>query len=136
MRFVPASLPRFIRRYRRQAAAACAALCVLLVISALRPPAAETLATTEAPAMQSDEIGIPIALANPALAQTLRTGDVLDILTQFGSNTSVIAERARVMSTTEGGVLLIAVQKSQAAAFDRLAIDAPIVVRVHPPSLP
>ena len=136
MRFVPAGLPRFIRRYRRQVAAACAALCVLLVISALRPPAPDTVATSTAPSMQADEIGIPIALANPALAQTLRTGDVLDILTQFGSDTSVIAERARVMSTAEGGVLLIAVPSSEASAFDRLAIDAPIVVRVHPPSLP
>lgn len=86
--------------------------------------------------MRSDEIGIPIALANPALAKTLQRGDVLDVFTQFGSQTSVIAQRARVISTAEGGVLLIAVPQTQADAFDGLAIDAPIIVRVHPPSLP
>ena len=136
MRFVPDGLPRFIRRYRRQVAAVCAALCVLLVIGALRPPAPQTTTTQATPTMGSDEIGIPIALANPALAKTLRSGDVLDVFTQFGSKTSVVAQRARVISTAEGGVLLIAVPQTQADAFDGLAIDAPIVVRVHPPSLP
>ena len=136
MRWIPDGLPRFIRRYRRQIAAVCAALCVLLVIGALQPSAPQTTEAQTAPAMQPDEIGIPIALANPALAKTLRSGDVLDVFTQFGSEASLIAERARVISTAEGGVLLIAVSETQTQAFDRLAIDAPIVVRVHPPSLP
>lgn len=86
--------------------------------------------------MQDNEIGIPISIANPTLVNTIREQDIVDVIALDSLTPIVIAKRARVITTSDGGVLLVGVTPDEAMALTALTVDVPLTVQVHPRSLP
>jgi hypothetical protein len=86
--------------------------------------------------VQDNEIGIPISIANPTLVNTIREQDIVDVIALDSLTPIVIAKRARVIATSDGGVLLVGVTPDEGMALTALTIDVPLTVQVHPHSLP
>jgi hypothetical protein len=125
-----------VRRHRRIIAAILAGLSVLFIIGALRPPAPQPVPSTPLARIQANEVGVPIAIANPALVNTLKESDVVDVIALDSLTPVVIARRARIITTSDGGVLLVGVTANEAMALTALSIEVPLTVQVHPASLP
>jgi hypothetical protein len=125
-----------IRRHRRPIAAVSAGLSVLFIIGAIRPPAPPPSLTVPVARIQGNEIGVPLAIANPALVSTIKEHDIVDVIALDSLTPVVIARRARVITTSDGGVLLVGVTPNEAMALTALTVDVPLTVQVHPSSLP
>lgn len=107
---------------------------MLFLAAALRPADSQVMAPASVERIWSNEVGVPIALANPALIDTIEEGDLVDVIV-LNSPPQTIARRARVITTSDGGVLLIGVTTFEATTLSGLTVDIPLTVQVHPASL-
>ena len=111
-------------------------MSVLFIVGALRPAPAPPVVLQPITEIKASEVGIPLAIANPALTTTIRVGDIVDVLALNAPVPQRITEGARVLATSDGGVLLLAVSASDANTLSGLTIDVPLTVQLHPPRLP
>jgi hypothetical protein len=125
-----------MRRHRRPLAAISAGLSVLFIISALRPDPPAPITVQSVTDIQPNEVGIPVAMANPALITTIQVGDIVDVLALNTPIPQRVTQHARVLATSDGGVLLLAVSSADANAVSGLTVDVPLTVQLHPPRLP
>ena len=115
----------FVRRHRRPAAAILAALAALIALTSLRAPSTITSTPAAAPDPSMPRVGevaVPVELASPALAASVRTGDQVDLVTPGADGPRVVA-RARVLALpsagsglvgSAGATLLVAVPEARA----------------------
>jgi hypothetical protein len=110
-------------------------MSVLFILAAVRPPSPQPTIATQTVRVQEGEVGIPISIANPTLVNTIAQHDIVDVIALDSLAPEVIARRARVITTSDGGVLLLGVTPTEAMALTALTIDVPLTVQVHPHSL-
>lgn len=119
-------IPRLVRRHRRPFAMALAALSVVLFGLSLRSPV-PTPAGAVMSGLGTGEVAVPIVLDSPALASTLRTGDIIDVVrVSEDGRGSLVAADARVLETsTPGGmpdaVIVLAVDEARGQGLAELS---------------
>lgn len=117
----------FIRRRRRILAALCAGLAAVIALGAVRAPA-PTTTTPSAPVLAAGEVAVPVQLMSAAIAETLRSGNVIDLVAvpRTGEQPAeVVATDVTVMSvasnsgfgTTAAPVVVVAVPRPTALAI-------------------
>ena len=130
---VIARIQRLVRRHRRIFAMAFAAIAVLLFGLSLRSPA-PTAAGGIGSSLGVNEVAVPIVLDPPALASTLRIGDIIDVVSvSENGQGSLVAADARVLETsTPGGmpdaVIVLAVDESRGRALAEISTSQLSVV--------
>jgi len=117
-------------RHRRPLAAAAAALAVVAAIGALRgaPTAPAAVDSTSTAQLRTGEVAVPVSLASPAIAATVKPGDVVDVVAvpdDFESRPRVLAARVRALDQVASGgfgatatsIVLLAVPEAAALAL-------------------
>lgn len=113
-----ARIQRLVRRHRRPFAMALAALSVVLLGLSLSTPVSTPTGAVMS-GLETGEVAVPIVLDSPALASTLRIGDIIDVVrVSEDGRGSLIAADARVLETsTPGGmpdaVIVLAVDEAR-----------------------
>ena len=125
-------IARKIRRYRRPIAAALAGLSVLLTVSALRPPAPIVVAEQPGIPLTKGEIGVPITLANAAVAGVIRSGDHVDVIALTDMGKHVLARNVRIVEVMDGGLLVLAAQPEQAGELAARSLQHALTITIHP----
>lgn len=103
---------------------ALAATAVLLFGVSLRSPAPTPTGVVSV--LGTNEVAVPIVLDSPALASTLRIGDIIDVVRVSDAGGSLIAADARVLETaTPGGmpdaVIVLAVDEARGQALAEIS---------------
>jgi hypothetical protein len=127
-------IARKIRRYRRPLAATLAALSVLIIVSVLKPapPVEPTIALDTT--IGAQEVGVPLTLANAALASAIRIGDVVDVIAvdESTANSRVIASAVRVVEVHQNALIVIAAAPHQSTELIASSLSSAITVAIHP----
>jgi len=139
-------LTRFLRRHRRPVAATLAGAGVLLALSSLRPaPATIVAAAPSASGLRPGEVAIPLTLSSAAVARTLASGDVIDVIGLSGADSAepsatVVARRSRVLDVPDssGGfgssasaIVLVAVTEAAALSVSTATARGPVTVVIR-----
>lgn len=112
---------------------ALAALAILFFGLSLRSPA-PIAAGGVVSSLGANEVAVPIVLDSPALASTLRIGDIIDVVSVSDSGQgSLVAADARVLETsTRGGmpdaVIVLAVDETRGRALAEISTSQLSVV--------
>ncbi len=143
-------LTRLLRRHRRPIAATLAGAGVLLAVTSLRPaPATIVVAGAPTSGLRAGEVAIPLTLASSAIARTLATGDVIDVIGLSGAgdvepSATVVARRSRVLDVPDvsGGfgssasaIVLVAVTEAAALAVSTATARGPVTVVIRTQAL-
>jgi hypothetical protein len=137
---------RFLRRHRRPVAATIAGAGVLVALTSLRSaPATVVVASPPVSDLRPGEVAVPLTLASAALASTLATGDVIDVIGLSGADGSdpravVVARRSRVIDVPESSgtfgssssaIVLVAVVESAALNVSTAIARGPVTVVIR-----
>ena len=93
---------------------------MVFALLSLRPPSPP--AVTVGPSLDNGQVAVPILIDSPALASTVRAGDVIDVFAVGDDGrSSLVVSDARVLSGPSGAtgpdaVVLIAVRESAGRA--------------------
>jgi Flp pilus assembly protein CpaB len=84
-------------------------------------------------------VGVPVQLAEPGAAAVLRPGDRVDVIARTGSpqgttdqGDEILAHDVLVISSSEDGIVYLAMPPQQAPRVSRMAPDIAVGVTVHP----
>lgn len=120
-------------------------------MSSLRPaPTTLVLAAPSSSDLQPGEVAVPLTLASAAIASTLATGDVIDVIGLRGSEESepratVVAHRSRVIDvpqSSEGfgssasAIVLVAISESAALDVSEAIARGPLTVVIRSQAAP
>jgi len=139
-------LTRYLRRHRRPVAAALAGTGVLLAVSTLRPAPVVLVDPGPSPSsLRTGEVAVPVALASAAIARTLSTGDVIDVVGISGTESGVtgaaiVAASTRVIEVDDSGagfgssasaVVLLAVREADALDLTAISAQGPVSILIR-----
>jgi hypothetical protein len=84
-------------------------------------------------------VGVPVQLAEPGTAAVLRPGDRVDVIARTGSPDAttdqeavVLAHDVLVISSSDEGIVYLAIPPRQASRVSQMAPDVAVGVTVHP----
>jgi hypothetical protein len=142
---------RRLRRHRRPVAAALTFAAVLTAVSSLRAgkpepaPGAASHATASVAALPTGMLAAPVRLADSAVVDLLRPGDVVDVVAADARGRStVVAASATVLSLPTavedpldgdglaGSLVVLAVPSATGVALAGAAVLGPLSLLLHP----
>lgn len=142
---------RWLAIHRRPVSAGLAFVSVLFGLSALsqaQAPSAADASQAQASAVSAalgdGLLEVPVRLSDPAVAQLLSAGDVVDVIgAESRGATAVVAEQLTVVSVPDtdsgsawsadgDGLVVVAASTDTALALADAASRGPVTVAVHP----
>jgi hypothetical protein len=140
---------RWIALHRRVVSAALAFVAVLLGLTALTTTPAQPSspdgwgAAAAQPTLSDGQLAVPVRLADPAVAEMLAPGDVVDVIVADQRNVAtLVAASLTVTAVPEAesggpwadgdGLVMVAATDDEALAIAGAAARGPVTVAVHP----